>query len=89
MYDVIFTRRAHHDYNGLPPSDLERIDATFDRFKTNPRPPGIKKLRSNIYRLRIGAWRIIYAVFDKDKRVIVGKIVRRSEDTYNRVKDLF
>ena len=89
MYEVIFTRRAHHDYDKLSPADLDRIDATFDRLKNSPRPPGTKKIRGNIYRIRIGNWRIIYAVFNKDKLVIIGKIVRRSEDTYDRVKDLF
>jgi mRNA interferase RelE/StbE len=89
MYEVIFTRRAHHDYDKLSPSDLDRIDSTFDRLKNTPRPPGIKKIRGNIYRIRIGDWRIIYAVSDKDRLVIIGKIVRRSENTYDRVKGLF
>jgi mRNA interferase RelE/StbE len=89
MYEIILTRRAHREYDKLSPADLDRIDATFDRLKTNPRPPGTKKIRGNIYRFRVGEWRIIYAVFDKDKLVIIGKIVRRSEDTYDRVKDLF
>jgi mRNA interferase RelE/StbE len=89
MYEVIFTRRAHREYDRLSPSDLDRIDATFDRLKANPRPPGAKKIRGNIHRVRIGDWRIIYAIFDKERLVIIGKIARRSEDTYNGVKDLF
>ncbi|MBN1176954.1 MAG: type II toxin-antitoxin system RelE/ParE family toxin [Dehalococcoidales bacterium] len=88
MYKVILTRRAYREYDKLSPVDQNRIDATLDRLKINPRSPGIKKIRGNIYRIRVGDWRIIYAVFDKDRLVLVGKIVRRSEDTYNRVKDL-
>jgi len=89
MYEVTFTRRAHREYDKLSPADLGRIDTTFDRLKANPRPPGVKKIRGNIFRIRIGDWRIIYAIFDEDNLVIIGKIARRTEDTYNGVKELF
>ena len=89
MYEVILTRRAHREYDKLSPSDQDRIDTTLDRLKTNPRPPGIKKIRGSIYRIRNGDWRVIYSVSDKDRLVLVGRIARRSEDTYNGVKNLF
>ena len=89
MYEVILTRRAHREYDKLLPADQDRIDASFDRLKAEPRPPGVKKVRGNIYRIRDGDWRIIYAVFDKDKVVLVGKIARRAEDTYDKVKKRF
>jgi mRNA interferase RelE/StbE len=89
MYEVILTRRAHREYDRLSPLDQDRIDTSLDRLETNPRPPGIKQIRGNIYRIRNGDWRVIYSVSDKDRLVMVGRIVRRSEDTYNGVKDLF
>lgn len=88
MYEVELTKRAHREFNKLFLTDQDRIEAALDRLSTNPRPPGIRKIYGNIYRIRIGEWRVIYAVFDKDRLVLVGKIVRRSEDTYDRVKDL-
>ena len=89
MYEVILTRRAHHEYDELSPADQDRIDIALEHIKTNPRPTGNKKIRGNINRIRIGDWRIIYAIYDKDRLVLVGKIVRRAEDTYDRVKELF
>ncbi len=89
MYEVELTKRAHHEFNKLSPADQNRIDAALDSLKTNPRPPGIRKICGNIYRIRTGDWRVIYAVFDKDRLVLVGRIIRRSEDTYDRVKGLF
>ena len=89
MYEVILTKRAHREYNKLSPADQDRIDITLDRLETNPRPPGIKKIRGNIFRVRNGDWRIIYAIIDKDNLVLVGRIARRSEDTYNGVKEPF
>jgi len=42
-----------------------------------------------MYRIRVGNWRVVYAVFDRDNLVIVGKIARRSEKTYDGLDGLF
>jgi mRNA interferase RelE/StbE len=89
MYRVRLTSRARRELDKIVGEDAEKIAATMLALEKNPRPPGVKKLRGNIHRVRVGDWRIIYNVSDKDKLAIVGKIVRRSEDTYDRVKDLF
>jgi mRNA interferase RelE/StbE len=89
MYEVELTRRAHHEFNKLSLKEQDRIETTLGRLNINPRPPGIRKIYGNTYRIRTGGWRIIYAVFDKDRLVLVGRIVRRAEDTYDRVKGLF
>ena len=89
MYQLKLTSRAQRQLDKLPAEDLGRIVSALQQLLGNPRPSGTKKLRGSIYRIRAGEWRIIYAVFDKDKLIIVGKIARRSEDTYDRVKDLF
>jgi mRNA-degrading endonuclease RelE of RelBE toxin-antitoxin system len=54
-----------------------------------PRPQGVKKLKGAIHRVRAGDWRIIYAVFDKDELIIVGKVARRSKRTYDKLEELF
>lgn len=89
MHQLKLTFRAQHQLNKLPAEDLERIVVAIQQLGDNPRPTGARKLRGSIYRIRVGDWRIIYAVFDKDNLIIVGKIARRSEDTYDRMKDLF
>jgi len=89
MYQLKLTPKSQHQLDKLPAQDLERIVAGLKQLKDNPRPSGAKKLRDSIYRIRTGDWRIIYAVFDKDNLIIIGKIARRSKDTYDRMKDLF
>jgi mRNA interferase RelE/StbE len=89
MYEVELTKRAHREFNKLSVTDQELIEAALDHLSANPRPAGMRKIHGNIYRIRIREWRVIYAVFDKDRLVLVGRIVRRSEDTYDRIKDLF
>ena len=89
MYNVLLTKRAQKEYEEIAPAHLAKIDAALDRLKTEPRPHGVKKLYGNIHRIRVGDWRVIYAIFDKDQVVLAGKIVRRSKDTYDAVKELF
>ena len=89
MYQLKLTSRAQRQLDKLPAEDLGRIVGTLQQLEDNPRPSGAKKLRGSIYRIRAGDWRIIYAVLDKDNLIIVGKIARRSKDTYDRMKDLF
>ena len=89
MYRLELTPRAQRQLDKLPAEDLGRIVAALQQLGGNPRPSGTKKLRGLIYRIRVGGWRIVYAVFDKDNLVIVGKVARRSKDTYDRIKELF
>ncbi len=89
MYEVILNPQAQRVYDKLSGKEFERIDDSLENLKTIPRPSKARKIRGNIYRIRAGDWRIIYAIFDKEKKVIVGKIARRSKDTYDKVEDLF
>jgi mRNA interferase RelE/StbE len=89
VYRLELTKRAQRDLDKIYGGDLERVVAAIRVIKGDPRPQGSKKLRGPIYRMRTGDWRIIYAVFDKDEVVIVGKVARRSERTYDGVDELF
>jgi mRNA interferase RelE/StbE len=89
MYEVILNPQAQRLYDKLTGAEFEKIDNSLELLKAKPRPLGTKKIKQNIFRIRKGDWRIIYAIHDKDKLVVIGKIARRSEDTYNGVEDLF
>lgn len=89
MYRLELTSRAWRQLDRLQGEVVERILAAIQRLRDNPRPPGARKLRGPIHRVRVGDWRIIYAVFDTDRLIIVGKVARRSETTYEKVDELF
>lgn len=89
MYRLELTSQAQHQLDKLFPANLARIVTAIQRLRDNPKPSGVKKLRGPIHRIRISDWRIAYAIFDKDNLIVVGKIARRSKDTYKRIKDLF
>ena len=89
MYRRELTNRAQRELDKLSGDDLERVVAAIRGLRENQRPHGAKKIRGPIYRIQVGDWRIVYAVFDKDQLVIVGKVARRSERTYEGVDELF
>lgn len=84
-YKVIFEPRAERDLDSLPPPDFRRIDKRILALEDDPRPRGAKKLGENYYRIRVGSWRVIYVVIDKDKTVIVSRIKRRDKSTYRKI----
>jgi len=55
----------------------------------NPRPTGVIKLEDDIYRLRIGRYRVVYHIVDGNQTVTIGSVQKRTERTYRRIRDLF
>lgn len=69
----------------IPPPDRERVVEAMRSLAIEPRQTGTTHLLENLYRVRVGNYRILYAVFDAELVVLVCKIARRTERTY---KDL-
>jgi mRNA interferase RelE/StbE len=70
----------------------ERVVASVRSLADNPRPPGkkYKKLEEESvifsfvaqYRLRVGKYRVLYDIDDKNKKVILLKLAKKQEHTY-------
>ena len=58
-----------------------RLVAALRALSTIPRPPGCKKLRGedNLWRIRVGDYRIVYAIHDRVLIVLVVAISHRRE----------
>ena len=89
MHHIELASRAQRELRRLRELDRERIGAALARLAEEPRPSGSVKLKGALYRLRVGPYRIIYAVSDREKLVVALKIARREKDTYERLHDLF
>ena len=89
MYKITMTPKAKKELDKLPLKDFRRLDKAIWALAQNPRPRGVKKLRGPHYRIRVGNWRVVHAVFDRDQLVIVGKVARRSKHIYEGVNELF
>ncbi len=89
MYRVELASRAQRELRRVRESERKRIGAALARLAREPRPSGSVKLRGPLYRLRVGSYRIIYAVSDREERVVALKVARREKDTHDRLEDLF
>jgi len=90
MYRVKTTgKRVEKQIAGAPRKVRERIIEAIRKLGENPRPSGSEKLADDIYRIRVGRYRVIYRVYDEEKLVLIGRVVRRTERTYKQVQKLF
>ena len=64
--------------------DRQRIVRRIGELAQDPRPPGCRKLSGeDRYRIRLGEYRVVYAVQDEDLTVHVVKIGHR-RDVYRK-----
>ncbi len=90
MYELrVASSKVEKELAKIPMGDRERIINQTRRLAENPRPSGIKALASNVYRFRVGPYRIVYKVYDNEKIILIGKLARRSERTYLNWEKLF
>ena len=64
--------------------DFERLRTAIRNLANDPRPHGARKIEGTekAYRIRVGAYRVVYEVYDKDSLVLLLQVVRRTETTY-------
>ena len=87
MYKVIYHQLVKkEDLSGIPKTDLEQIfKAIQKKLCRAPKEFGkpLKKSLKGLMRLRIGKYRVVYQVQDKDVLVWVIKIgLRRNSEVY-------
>lgn len=97
-YEVVFpSERVERSFqkalSKIPADYQEAIVSAIRSLATNPRPQGkrTKKLTGQLivsrftaeYRLRVGPYRVLYDVDDRNKRVVLLKLAKRDEHTYN------
>ena len=85
-HTIEFSRRAERDFRNLPKSVQLKLAPKIDSLANEPRPRGVKKLtgEEELYRIRVGDYRVIYQVQDKALLVLVIKIADRKE-VYKRI----
>jgi mRNA interferase RelE/StbE len=68
-YEVTFARAARKELEALPNFLIQRIFLKIESLRETHRPPGCRKLQGadNLWRIRIGDYRVIYAIYDSKK----------------------
>ena len=82
-YTVVFARSARKELQNLDPQVGRRILKQIEALVANPRPSGVVKLEgaSDLWRIRVGEWRVVYRIADRDRLVDV-IAVRHRRDAY-------
>jgi len=85
MFEVIFTKKAANRVQNLENSHKKKLKEIILTLRENPFSYPYKKIKGeeNMYRIRIGKFRILYEVDEKDNLIIIFKVERR-ERAYKR-----
>lgn len=80
-YRVIIPKPVQKQLNNLPSYTRTRLLAEIRLLQDNPRPNGVKKLKGyeNTYRVRVGNYRIIYEIDDRETIVLVLSSIHRKD----------
>jgi mRNA interferase RelE/StbE len=79
-YSLYFKESVQKDFEGIPKKELRKILNRIRSLAGDPRPQGCEKLTGqNRYRVRQGRYRIVYAVQDEERTVIVVKVGHRKD----------
>jgi len=87
-HEVIFDPGALREFDKQPRAAQERLGEVLDGLAEEPRPPGAVKLTGvDAYRLRVGTYRIVYAIKDDQLVVLIAKVGHR-RDLYKEVETI-
>jgi len=79
-YEVRLHPAAAREYRRLQGSLRDRVRIAIDALGSNPRPVGAVKVAGrDDCRVRLGDYRVVYAVDDAERLVIVARIAHRRE----------
>jgi mRNA interferase RelE/StbE len=80
-YEVIVYKGFEKALAKLPTKDQRRVAAAIEGLATDPRPQGVLKLQGEeeLYRIRVGDYRVIHQIKDGELRVLVIKLANRKD----------
>ncbi len=85
-YTIGISPSAERDLNDLKSKlkNFNELVGTIDCLSINPRSYGVRKIKgfALTYRIRFFIYRIIYDIYDKDKKILILRIIKRDKSTY-------
>ena len=85
LYKIFLKSSAAKFLNKITDKDYKIISKNIFILSSEPRPFNSKKIATdekNIYRIRVGRYRIIYFINDTDKIINILEVKLRRENTY-------
>ena len=83
VYTVTFARSARKELESLDRGVGKRILSRIESLASNPRPSGCRKLvgANDLWRIRVGDYRVVYSVDDRGGLIDV-QVIRHRRDAY-------
>jgi mRNA interferase RelE/StbE len=80
-YEVRFKASAEQELEALQTRILERIFRRIETLANQLRPAGVKKLKGfrDVWRIRVGDYRVVYSIDDPNERIDILRIAHRRE----------
>ena len=80
-YRIAFAPRARKQFLKLPKAVQERLRPRIDALADEPRPTGVTKLKGagDLYRIRVGNYRVVYQIRDDTLLVLITEARHRRE----------
>ena len=85
----VASRSVEKQLAAVPQDDRDFVVTRIRNLAEQPRPKGIKTLARDVYRLRIGRYRVIYKILQKEEVILIGKVALRAARTYKGLEELF
>lgn len=81
MYEIIIKPSAEKEMDRLPSRIRQRIIAALEELSAEPRPSGCAKLHGpdDLWRIRVGQYRVVYAIQDEALMVLVVRVAHRKD----------
>ena len=80
-YTLEIKPSARKELERLRDDLIARMTPKIEALTANPRPPGCKKLRGyeDLWRVRLGTYRIVYIIDDDRKTISVTRVAHRRD----------
>jgi len=82
IYKIILKYYASKELQQLPKAAVNKIVSSINGLIENPRPAGVKKFKGSdedLYRIRVGDYRIIYVINEGIKIVNIRRVGYRKD----------
>lgn len=82
-YDVVVSPKAERQIKDLQQAEARKVLKALQKLQYEPRPRGAEKLSQCpcFWRVRVGDYRIIYAIEESEGSVVIA-LVRHRKDAY-------
>ena len=80
-YQIVIPKPAQKQLDSISKIERDRLILTLRSLANDPRPNGVKKLKGydNTYRVRVGDYRIIYEIKDRELIVLLLSVSHRKD----------